>query len=318
MTVPTNTLDTYDVNTNLEDLSDIIFDISPDETPTLTMMKKEKASNVKHEWSIESLGSSQDNFHIEGDEGQAGDQITPPSRVNNICQILKKKIVISGTQQKGMTTAGISDYLAHEKAKKMKEIKLDLERHILGGGTAIGVAKVNVDGSARKSGTLQTYIKTNASVGSGGAVSAGDGSDAMTSGTNRAFSQAILDTVLQDCFLNGAKPTSLVMSPVNRKLFSGFTGSTSRYQDDSDKKLVNTIDVYVGDYHTLKAVPSREISNEVVFALNPEYLANADLRALSCDKLGKTGDNLKEEMVWETTTKVCNEAAHAVIADLNG
>jgi hypothetical protein len=50
MTQATNTTDSFDVIGNREDLSDIISDVSPTETPVLSAMGSTPAKNTLHEW----------------------------------------------------------------------------------------------------------------------------------------------------------------------------------------------------------------------------------------------------------------------------
>jgi hypothetical protein len=99
---------------------------------------------------------------------------------------------------------------------------------------------------------------------------------------------------------------------------SSFTGGSTRYVDTNTKELIHSIDVYVGDFHTLKVVPCRQIPGEIAYCIDPEYLALAELRPLHSYDLAKTGDNYKREMIWEATIEVCNEAAHGIIGDLSG
>lgn len=108
------------------------------------------------------------------------------------------------------------------------------------------------------------------------------------------------------------------MSATNKGVVSGFAGGSTRYVDTNTKELVHSIDVYVGDYHTLKVVPCRQIAGEIVYAIDPQYLALAELRSLHSYDLAKSGDNEKREMVWEATLEVCNEKAHGIIGDTNG
>ena len=58
MAQPSNTFSTYDSVGNREDLSDIIFDISPTETPGMTMAKKTKATATNHEWQTDALAAA--------------------------------------------------------------------------------------------------------------------------------------------------------------------------------------------------------------------------------------------------------------------
>lgn len=321
MTQAANTFDKYDVVGNREDLSDMIFDVSPHETPVLSAMKKTKAKNTLHEWQTDTLAAAAMNHNIEGDDNQDADALTATTRLNNQTAILKKKMVVSGTQEDGMDHAGVQSEMAYQEAKKMKEIKLDLEFMMIDGGETNGIGNVRVTGNAttaREMSSIQCYVATNSSVGSLGAASSGDGSDAMTSGTDRDFTEALLTTVLQSCFTNGAEPSMLVVSAVNKGEVSDFAGGSTRYVDTNTKELIHSIDVYVGDFHTLKVVPSRNVAGEIVLALDPEYLAVAELRSLQSYDLAKTGDNYKREMVWEATLEVCTEVAHGIIGDTNG
>lgn len=319
MTQITNTFDQYDTTGNREDLSDMIFDVSPSETPIVSAIKKGKSKNVLHEWQKDALAAAAANANIEGDDSQTADALTATSRLTNYTQILKKKIVVSGTQEKGMDHAGVKSEMAYQEAKKMKEIKLDLEFAMLDNGSALGNAKVAGNAStAREMASLATYLTSNVSVGATGAAATGDGTNGLTAGTDRDLTEALLTTVLASAWDNGGDPSLLAVSSTNKGVVSDFTGGSTRYIDTDTKQLVHSIDVYVGDFHTLKVVPCRQLVGDNVYAIDPEYLAVADLRPLNSYDLAKTGDNFKREMVWETTLEVCNEAAHCLITDTNG
>ena len=319
MTQATNTFDKYDTTGNREDLSDIIFDVSPSETPVLSAIKKGKASSTLHEFQTDALAAAANNANIEGDDAQSANSISATTRLTNQTQILKKKLIVSGTQEKGMNHAGVRSEMAYQKAKKMKEIKLDGERAILDNGLAVGNAMVAGNATtAREMASLATYITSNISVGSTGAASTGDGTDLLTGGTDRNLTEALLTTVLASTWTSGGDTSMLVVSATNKGVVSDFAGGSTRYIDTNTKELIHSFDVYVGDFHTLKVVPCRQLVGDNVYGIDPGYLSLADLRPLHSYELAKTGDNFKEEMVWETTLEVCNEAAHFLIADTNG
>ncbi len=237
---------TYDAVGNREDLSDVIYDISPTTTPFISGIARNTATATNHEWQTDTLAAAAMNHAIEGDDAQAANALTATTRLNNQTPILKKKMVVSGTQEDGMDHAGVQSEMAYQESKKMKEIKLDLEFMFLNGDETNGIGNVRVTGNAttaREMSSLQCYIATNASVGSLGAVSSGDGSDAMTSGTDRDLTAALLTTVLQSCFTNGAEPTLLAVSAVNKGEVSDFAGGSTRYVDTNTKELIHSIDV---------------------------------------------------------------------------
>ena len=76
---------------NREDLSDVLYDISPTETPFVSMAKKGKADAVKHEWLTDSLTAPAKNAQLEGNVAVA---VKPGDRVrlgndDNIPELLE-------------------------------------------------------------------------------------------------------------------------------------------------------------------------------------------------------------------------------------
>lgn len=318
MAQATGSFSTYDAIGNREDLSDMIFDVSPTETPFLSAIKKNKATGTNHEWQTDVLtAASATNAHIEGDDATP---VAPAAttRLGNYTQILKKHAVIPGTQE-AVLKAGRKSEMSYQVARRLSEIKRDAEASMIG-GAAIGNAKVaGNDTTAREMGSLYTYMVTNVSLGATGAVSAGTGADVMTTGTDRALTEAIIDAVAATTYTNGGNPNMLLVSPTNKTVVGDFdpTGAT-RNIDTSSSKMVTSVDVYVGDFHTLQVVPCRQLVGDNVIGLDPEYMAASELRGVSTKDLAVTGDSIRKEIVWELTLEVCNEKAHFLVADTNG
>ena len=98
MAIVSNTFQTYQAIGDREDLTDIIYNISPTDTPMMSSIGKEKASGVLHEWQTDALAAAASNNHqIEGDEISFG-ALSPTARINNHTQISRKAVVVSGTQ----------------------------------------------------------------------------------------------------------------------------------------------------------------------------------------------------------------------------
>lgn len=302
---------------NREDLSDIIFDVSPTETPFLSAIKKKKATAVTHEWMKDALvAASGANAVVEGNE-MAATAVTPGTRLNNTCQILEKTVSVTGTQQ-AVNKVGTQDEVAYQTERRMKEIKRDLEKSMVG-VAAIGLAKVTGnDSTARRMAQFENYITSNAGLGAGGAVSAGTGADLLTAGTDRDLSETILKAVLQTAYTNGSDASLMFVSAVNKGVVSTFAGNATRYVNTEEKKLVTSIDVYEGDYHNLKVVTSRQLIGDNVIGIDPDYVAFAELRPLSVLDIGRSGDSINKQMIWEGTLEVSNEAAHFLVGDTNG
>ncbi|MCP3704615.1 MAG: DUF5309 domain-containing protein [Alteromonas sp.] len=303
---------------NREDLTDMIWDVSPSDTPVLSAMKKGKASNTLHEWQTDSLASPNgDNKAVEGAASGTPDD-DPTIRMGNYTQILTKDAKVTGTQETGMNHAGIKGQMAKQIAKKLKEIKTDCESSMIGVNNAKEVGGVS---TAREMGSITSYLYSNTDFNAtGGADPTGtgttSGSTARTDGTQRVFTEALLTSALSSAFDNGGDPKLLVCGSFNKGKVSGFVGGGTSFVDKSEKKLVNSVDIYVGDFSTLSVVPSRHVRARDVLILDPEYLSCNDLRGVSTKDIASTGDYVKKQVVWETTLKVCNEAAHAAVFDL--
>ena len=114
MTLPVNTLTTYQAVGNREDLSDMIYRIDPTDTPFMTGIEKTKATAVNHEWQTQALApANASNAQLEGDDPTTT-ATTPTVRLGNLCQISYKVARVSGTQQ-AVDHAGRDNELAYQR-----------------------------------------------------------------------------------------------------------------------------------------------------------------------------------------------------------
>jgi hypothetical protein len=311
MSQPADTFDTYDSVGNREDLSDIIYNISPTETPFMSGCGKAKATATLHEWQIDSLADVADNKVIEGDDATT-DALTATSRRGNYCQIADKVPRVTGTQE-AINKAGRDSEMAYQMAKKSKEMKRDMENALVG----LNNARVAGNSStARELASVQAWIKTNVSKAGDGNNPTGDGTDARTDGTQRAFTETQLKDALQAAYTAGGNPDTIMMGAFNKRTFSGFSGGATRFDKSEDKKLYATVDVYVSDWGELKAVPNRFLRTRDVLILDFEFWKIAYLRPFQTWDLAKTGDTERKQLIAEYTLEACNEASSAGVFDL--
>ena len=311
MAQPTNTFDTYDSVGEREDLSDVIYSISPTDTPFLSSAAKTKATAVLHEWQTDSLAAaSTSNAVIEGDEATL-DASTATTRLSNSTQIMDKTVVITGTQE-SVDKAGRASELAYQIAKRAKELKRDMEATITG-----NIAEVGGNSStARKMGTLGSWVTTNDDLASDGASGAGAGNAAHTDGTQRAFTEAQLKSVSKSVWNAGGDPSMIMVGPFNKQKLSGFTGNSTRFDAGADATLYTSVDVYASDFGQLQVVPNRFSRDRDAYVLDMEYWGIAFLRDFSMHELAKTGDSEKRQLLVEATLESRNEAASGLVADL--
>ena len=311
------TYKTYESVGNREDLTDVIYNISPTDTPFMSSVGKTKATAVYHEWQTDSLAdASTANAVVEGADASSA-TLAPTTRVGNRTQISQKTIQIAGTLE-SIDKAGRKSEKAYQLSKASAELKRDMEKILLSNQAAVtGDAS-----TARKLGSLQAWLETNY-VGTGTAGS--DGTTARVSGTDAAFTETMLKNAVKSAYEQGGNPSVLMVTPTQKQVVSGFAGiAEQRYQAPSNAPttIVGAADVYLSDFGTLSVVPNRFMSadgddnGEVAFVLDPEYASIAYLRPFATNELAKTGDSEKTQLLVEYTLEVKNEKAHAIIADL--
>jgi len=311
MAQPTNTFDTYDAVGIREDLQDVIYSISPTDTPFMSSAAREAVKNTLHEWQTDALAAaSTSNAVIEGDDATL-DASVATVRVSNHTQIMDKTVVITGTQE-AVDKAGRASELAYQIAKKSKELKRDIEATLLS-----NQAKVAGDSStARKFGSISSWIAANDSFGSGGASPTGNGSDARTDGTQRALTEDQLKSVIKGTWNAGGSPSVIMVGPFNKQKISGFTGGSTRFDASEDKTLYTSIDVYSSDFGDLEVVPNRFQRDRDLFVLDMDYWSVGFLRDFTMHELSKTGDSEKRQLLTELTLVSRNEGASGGVFDL--
>ena len=319
MAQPTNTFDSYDANGIREDLSDIIYDVSPEETPFYSASKKVKAANTFHEWQTDALRSSAANAHIEGDDTTA-EARTATSRLGNYTQIFKNAVVIPDTDE-GLDKAGRAKEMAYQTLKIAKEQKLDIEKALFDNNARVAGNST----TARELAGAPAWLITNTDFSSdgspAGADPTGDGTDARTDdSTPAAFSQTRFDNVMQSIWEQGGKPDVVYLSAFQMNVALGFTGmnnqrSTIGASVGGTNAVINAVDVYVTPWGTVEFIPTRENRSRDVFVMQNDMWAVGVLRPTKNVELSKTGDSTRRQVVTELTLACLNEKASGIIAD---
>ena len=310
MAQPTNTFDTYDSIGEREDLSDVIYNISPTDTPFLSSAAKTKSTAVLHEWQTDALAAaSTSNAVIEGDEATL-DAVTATTRLSNSCQIMDKTVVITGTQE-AVDKAGRASEIAYQIAKKAKELKRDMEAQLTTNNAEVTGSAT----AAREMGSLGAWVATNDVMGTSG-TSGSVGNTARTDGTQRAFTEDLLKSVIKSVWNEGGDPTMIMVGPFNKQKLSGFTGNSTRFDAGADATLYTSVDVYASDFGQLQVVPNRFSRDRDCYVLDMNYWGIAFLRDFSMHELSKTGDSEKRQLLVEATLESRNEAASGLVADL--
>lgn len=324
MTIVTNTFQSTAAVGNREELSDVVSRITPEDTPVYSLIKKGSCKTTHPEWEYDELAAPGANIQLEGDEYNFG-ATTPPTRVGNHTQIMRKSFIISNTQE-AENNAGRNEKTKEQKLKKGIELRKDTEFAIVDNNASVA-------GATRELGGLPSWIETNVARGGSGAnggFNSGTGlTVAATNGTLRTFTKALLDDTMQSCYQAGANVTHASMSPYVKRVFTTFMSDSNvasfRYAaSGSSNSIVATADVYEGDFGKVMMMPNRVQATSAgvarnVFLLDPNMAEFDWYRPIKEDKdIAKTGDAKKCVIIGEGTLKVKNEAGLGVVADVFG
>jgi hypothetical protein len=317
MAIVTNTFTTFDAKGIREDLSNVITNIAPEETPYMSNIGRESVSNSLYEWQTDTLASAAANKQLEGDDVTSFDAVVATVRLQNYAQISRKTIVLSATEET-VNKAGRKSELAYQIAKRGAELKRDQEFTMLNGA----VAAAGNTTTARGTASLGAFVKTNVDMQTNGANPSYTTlpNSARTDGNVRTFTETILKNVIQQTWAAGGTPKMLMTGPVNKQRVSGFSGiASSRFNIDGGAKpatLVGAVDIYVSDFGNIQVIANRFQRERDAWVIDPDMAKMTTLRPYQQVELAKTGDAEKRMLIVEWGHKVLAENGMGLAADL--
>lgn len=326
-----NTYETYDARGIREELAETIYQITPEETPFITLIGRKNIASVHPEWQTDTLAAPDLNNNQPEGNDWTYDPVVATARVGNYAQISDKRLIISRTLD-NIKKAGRGSEVAREVGKKGVELRIDMETILLSNqasSAGAGNAAAN-----RTLGGFRAWLSTNDLMGGSG-VSGGFNTgtgvvDAATNGTQRAFTKTLLDQAIQASYNAGGSPTVLMASPYVKTVFSTFMSDANVAPQRFDTprsgqtKIVGAADMYLSDFGTVSVVPNRQMARagagiaRNAFLIDPKMVSMGVFDDIDIVKPAKTGDAEKRVLITEYTLIVNNEAAHAVVADLFG
>lgn len=317
MAIVTNTFTTFDAKGIREDLSNVITNIAPEETPYMSNIGRESVSNSLYEWQTDTLAAAAANKQLEGDDVTSFDAVTATVRLQNYAQISRKTIVLSATEET-VNKAGRRSELAYQIAKRGSELKRDQEFTLLNGA----VAAAGNTTTARGTASLGAFVKTNVDMQTNGANPSYTTlpNSARTDGNVRTFTETILKNVIQQVWTAGGTPKMLMTGPVNKQRVSGFSGiASSRFNIEGGARpatLVGAVDIYVSDFGNIQVVANRFQRERDAWVIDPDMAKLTTLRPYQQVELAKTGDAEKRMLIVEWGHKVLAENGMGLAADL--
>jgi hypothetical protein len=322
MTVPTNLYQKASLKGNREDLIDKIFNTSPTETPLSSAMGRVTATTDFHEWQTDVLGSaSASNKMIDGDDVTLDAQ-TATQRLGNYLQIFNGTVGVS-RRANLVKKAGRGSEMAYLKAKKMLELKRNIEAMVLSPTQVAIAATTSVAGQSGGLGVQCVSNPLHNGAGATAAWTSGAPTAAITAGTNRAFTKTLLDTACQNIFTtSGQFAEALYVSPSHKATFSGFASVAQNRIDVKGGKsaqatIVGGAEVYLSDFGGLTVVPHYLLAGaDTAYVLNTDYLDLAFLDGFKETPLAKTGDSDKVLITADCCLAVRAPTAQAKITNL--
>lgn len=316
MALLTNASTSYDIKTagteeDVIDIKEIVYNISPTETPFVNSVGTRNVSNTVFEWITEELSATSTTTDLEGDAISAA-AASLTTRNSNVCQIMSRAVAVTGTQS-AIKLYGKTSQMAHQMARRTKELKRSVEAALLSNQARNNGAAA----TARTSGMIGCWLDTNTDFDAGGADPVTPGSTARTdSAAQRALTAALINTVMQSCYTEGGEPDRLMVGPFNKTVVSTLTGrSIAREMIDSNTAGSN-VTVFATDFGDLQVMPNRFQRERDAFLISPEYAKVSYLRNFQVSTLGKTADAETKHLVVEMGLEMTQEAAHGGIFDL--
>lgn len=227
---------------------DIITNISPDETPLMNKFGRSKVTGMVHSWLTDSLGQPGVNAQLE-DQAFSSTPATPRVKLDNYIQIFMRDCMVSDSQE-AVLKAGVKSEMAYQLAKTLKMIALDVEYAIINNDE-------KVQGTSVVAGKMGGVPYFNAV--------ASNKVEAET------LTEAKLNDAIQKAWAVGGTPDICVVSGVNKRIISGFTGNADRQRSADATKIKQIVDVYESDFGLVNMVLHRMQPDARVDLLQTEY-----------------------------------------------
>jgi hypothetical protein len=296
---------TYDDVSRREDLLSIVGDITPDDTPLMTMLKTSTAKDTVHQWLEDYI--TPPSSVTAASEGAAATYVAlaQPARRTNITEILTQTFRVSGTER-AVNPGNGQDALDYQAAKALRTWKMNAEYELINAGALSS----GVSGTAQGMAGLLNVITTLYT--------------ARNSGTS--LSETEFQDMHQHSWDQGGTENSfdLVLVPFGlKRKIDGFTAGATKYVDQSDKKLTQPVAIYetsagVARIMQHRYVPSAAATPGPYFlGLKEDKFRVAYLRKPFKEMLAKDGDRENGQIVGELTLEYLAERSSVARSGYN-
>ncbi|WXH65934.1 major head protein [Salmonella phage SeKF_80] len=279
------TLVSYDLNGKKLSFANWISNLSPDETPFVSMTGKESIAQTLFQWQTDALEAAVDNNAVvEGSQAEAPIRKTTLT-LNNVTQILRKVVKVSDTSQ-SLANYGRGNELKYQMEKAGKEIKRDLEVIFLSD-------QDRVDGDAtttpRRTAAFQKLVADFevADPDTGAIVHKAMAGETPT--------ESEIFDITYNLYLSGSKANIIMFHPKFASFFSSLmevsqSGNRVKLFDGEDTRYNKYVTEVVDPLGcTYKLVPNRWMPEKAIYFLSASDWTQMVLRAPERTKLAKDG-----------------------------
>lgn len=278
----------------VRDVSEVIEQISPEETPAFTTAQKVSIDATLYEWQQDALAAANaDNANVQGFTAT----YTNPTDVtmkSNRTQLFANTASVAGTTE-AVSKYGIASQLAYNISQRGKEVKRDIEAAMIGRDQAA------VTGSSSAAAKMASVINQ---------IDSGV-TETITGG---ALTEAGILGAHQKAYNAGGDPSILMTNPNHATTIAGFATASGRQRDfATGTELVNFVDLMVTPFGQVSVVLNRFQSADDVLLVDPEYLEVGTLRPFTTTRMAKTGDSEEVMLTVELTNAVKHDQAHGLV-----
>jgi hypothetical protein len=302
-----------------ESLRDVLEDLTRDQTPLFSNMRKTTASSIKEEWGTEDIGSiSAAGARNRGFTAAIQAPFTP-TRLNNYLQLMAVEFGVSMSAEE-LATVGNHMTLDHQRMRWGLKLRRQINK-------LLHTPQAKVTTEPTKLATLHAYIVTGFKplAGTPGVAPTGDGTDIPTagSGTLAAFDTIDpVDDVMEALMASAGMPDLLYLSPARKRNWSHLpdasiaenrinmtAGSTQPFE------FVGTADRYLSDFGAIEVSVDIDAPNTGILFVNHDYTDMPELPGMNFreDRLGLRGSGNEMMIQYEATVRVLNPKAHGYI-----
>lgn len=309
-----STLVSYDLNGKKLSFANWISNLSPEETPFVSMTGKESIAQTLFQWQTDTLEQASDaNAVVEGSVAEAPARKTTTT-LTNVTQILRKVIKVSDTAS-SLANYGRGNELKYQMEKAGKEIKRDLEVILLSD-------QARVDGNAstiaRRTAAFQTLVAAYqvADVDTGAVVK-----DSMAGETP---TEAEIFKMTYNLYLSGSMADVIMFHPKFADFFSSLTelstgGGRVKMFDGDDTKYTKYVTSLIDPLgRTYKLIPNRWMPEDAIYFFQASDWTQMVLREPERTKLAKDGSYEKWMLEMEVGLRHRHPYASGVLLTAGG